>query len=125
LIRVRELFFVSVLVQFGDTDLIQFVLSHFRIENVGFRGVDSDQKANKAKQLQQKLLDNPQIEVRSAQFIFLRFLNCVPAVYCVFLTFVSYLSHVLLNPGQDPQLTRQASTAWFALQLLARRFLGP
>ena len=85
MIRVRELFFVSVLVQFGDTDLIQFVLSHFRIENVGFRGVNSDQKANKAKQLQQKLLDNPQIEVRSAQFIFLQFFElCTRRILRIF-----------------------------------------
>ena len=41
MIRVRELFFVSVLVQFGDTDLIQFLFRVYRIENVGFRGVNS------------------------------------------------------------------------------------
>jgi len=48
----------------------------------------------------------------SAQFIFL----ILTTVSCVLLTVVSYVSHVrvLFDPGQDPQLTRQASTAWFA-----------
>ena len=88
---------MSVLVQFGDTDLIQFLFRVYRIENVGFRGVNSD-KTKKTK-------DFPQIRGGPTTWtgiVFELFFLCTPviAVFYASLTLSRIYRMYPLTPGK-------------------------
>ena len=108
MIRVRELFFVSVLVQFGDTDLIQFFFRVYRIKNVGFRGVYSD-NAKQSKRFVRKFVEDQQLGQGLCSIYFL-LLYIAPSVYYLSLTFVLCIACTVLVPPDPGQArSRRAS----------------